>query len=45
MCKICGGINNFLPREMKKKCVHCGIECNRCEKKEDLDTKTYQPEK
>jgi len=30
-CKICGGQNYFLPKEMKKKCTHCGIECNRCE--------------
>lgn len=45
MCKICGGLNNFLPREMKKKCLHCGIECHRCEKKEDLDTITFHPEK
>jgi hypothetical protein len=45
MCKICGGLNTFLPREMKKKCVHCGIECHRCEKVEKVDTKTFQPEK
>jgi len=30
-CKICGGLNYFLPREMKKKCNHCGIECKRCD--------------
>lgn len=35
MCKICGGLNIFLPGEMKKKCVHCGIECRRCEVDED----------
>ncbi|MDD2319220.1 MAG: hypothetical protein PHO83_04125 [Geobacteraceae bacterium] len=31
MCKICKGVNIFLPGEMKKKCSHCGIECHRCE--------------
>lgn len=35
MCKICGGLNIFLPGEMKKKCIHCGIECRRCEVDED----------
>lgn len=30
-CKVCGGMTMFLPREMKKKCMHCGIECHRCE--------------
>lgn len=30
-CKVCGGMTVFLPREMKKKCMHCGIECHRCE--------------
>ncbi|MRR06824.1 MAG: hypothetical protein EG828_07750 [Deltaproteobacteria bacterium] len=30
-CKICGGLNYFFPREMTKKCSHCGIECKRCE--------------
>ncbi|HOP39821.1 MAG TPA: hypothetical protein PLI53_02135 [Geobacteraceae bacterium] len=30
-CKICGGMTLFLPREMKKKCENCGIECHRCE--------------
>jgi hypothetical protein len=34
-CKICGAINIFLPREMKKKCGECGIECHRCEIDED----------
>jgi hypothetical protein len=44
MCKICGGLNIFLPREMKKKCGHCGIECHRCEMKEKENSKTFQPE-
>jgi len=35
LCKICGGINIFLPGEKKKKCIHCGIECRRCEVDED----------
>jgi len=35
MCKICGGLNIFLPGEMKKKCIHCGIECRRCEVDEE----------
>jgi hypothetical protein len=34
-CKICKGVNIFLPGEMKKKCVHCGIECHRCEVDEE----------
>lgn len=35
LCKICQGLNIFQPGEMKKKCVHCGIECRRCEVSED----------
>jgi len=35
LCKICGGLNVFLPREKKKKCVHCGLEIRRCEVDED----------
>jgi hypothetical protein len=34
-CKICNGVNIFLPGEMKKKCSHCGIECRRCEVDEE----------
>jgi hypothetical protein len=45
LCKICGGLNIFQPREMKKKCEHCGIECHRCEMKEEIDTKSFQPKK
>ncbi|MGA7827585.1 MAG: hypothetical protein WCA04_08000 [Geobacteraceae bacterium] len=44
MCKICGGLNSFRPREMTIKCIHCGIECHRCEKKEKIDTKSFHPE-
>jgi len=35
LCKICGGLNTFLPGEKKKKCVHCGLEIRRCEVDED----------
>ncbi len=34
-CKICGLMTVFLPGEKSKKCVHCGIECRRCEVDED----------
>ena len=43
-CKVCGGLNNFLPREMKKKCTHCGIECHRCEMNKKEEFKTFHPE-
>lgn len=35
LCKICNGLNVFLPGEKRKKCAHCGLEIRRCEVDED----------